>query len=171
MESNRIIGFGLLITGVVLAFVGVAWGVANLGSGSLQVTGFLLLLAVWLPVVGMLMFAGLYVLRRTAGEMAQMTHVKRQKKILNALQTEGRLSVAEAALEVDVTAEQVKQDIYDLVGKRLFTGYIDWDDGMLYSRQARDLRASGQCPNCGGSLELVGKGVVKCPYCATEIFL
>ena len=27
------------------------------------------------------------------------------------------------------------------------------------------------CPNCGGQLELGGKGIIKCPYCGAEIFL
>ena len=108
---------------------------------------------------------------RMSKEMAEMVEVKRQRKILNALQTKGRLSLSDAALEVDATLDQVKQDVYDLVGKGLFSGYIDWQDGILYSRQARALRDAGSCPNCNGQLELAGKGIIKCPYCDTEIFL
>ena len=28
-----------------------------------------------------------------------------------------------------------------------------------------------ECPNCGGKLELAGKGIVTCPYCGVQIFL
>jgi DNA-directed RNA polymerase subunit RPC12/RpoP len=52
----------------------------------------------------------------------------------------------------------------------LFSGYINWDDGVLYSKQASQLK-TGTCPNCGAKLELAGKGVVKCSACGSEVFL
>jgi tRNA(Ile2) C34 agmatinyltransferase TiaS len=79
--------------------------------------------------------------------------------------------VAEVALELNATRDQVKDYIYDLVGKGLFTGYINWEEGVLYSKQASELREGRKCPNCGGELELVGRGVISCPYCGTDIFL
>jgi len=84
--------------------------------------------------------------------------------------TQGRLAVADAALELDVTRDEVKAFVYDLVGKGLFTGYINWSDGILYARDASEMRTN-KCPNCGGVRELVGKGVVRCPYCGSELFL
>jgi ribosomal protein S27AE len=74
------------------------------------------------------------------------------------------------ALELDATRDRVKRWIYDLVHKGLFAGYINWDEGTLYSRDASQLHGHN-CPNCGGEVELAGKGVVKCPYCGAEIFL
>ena len=171
MQNNRVLGYVFLGLGVIVGFFGLAWGAANIASGTLEVTGFLLLLLILAPIEAMLIGAGVYILRSSATEMAEMVEVKRQRKILNALQTKGRLSLSEAALEVDATLDQIKQDVYDLVGKGLFSGYIDWQDGILYSRQARALRDAGSCPNCNGTLELVGKGVIKCPYCDTDIFL
>ncbi|MDQ7028832.1 MAG: hypothetical protein Q9O62_03195 [Ardenticatenia bacterium] len=100
-----------------------------------------------------------------------MAQVAKQRQLLNMIETQGEVRISEAALALDVPREVVQQYIYDLVGKGLFTGYINWDDGVLYARQARLLRDQGTCPNCGGKLELAGKGVVRCPYCGTEIFL
>ena len=34
-----------------------------------------------------------------------------------------------------------------------------------------DTVLGGKCPNCGGQLELTGKGVISCPFCGSEIFL
>lgn len=54
---------------------------------------------------------------------------------------------------------------------RCFSGYINWDEGILYSAEAAALREAGRCPNCGGALALAGRGVIRCPHCGTEIFL
>jgi tRNA(Ile2) C34 agmatinyltransferase TiaS len=53
----------------------------------------------------------------------------------------------------------------------VFSGYVNWDEGTLYSEQASELRNMTQCKNCGGNLTLAGKGVIKCPFCGTEYFL
>lgn len=78
--------------------------------------------------------------------------------------------MSSAAIELNITRDQTKAIIYDLIGKQLFSGYVDWDAGMLYSTDAAKLK-DGTCPKCGGKLELAGKGLVKCPYCGSEVFL
>jgi DNA-directed RNA polymerase subunit RPC12/RpoP len=85
--------------------------------------------------------------------------------------TKGQVSIADIALEMDMSVDQVKAWVYDLVGKGLFSGYVNWNDGILYSKQASQIREGGKCPNCGGQLTLAGKGVVTCQYCGTDIFL
>jgi DNA-directed RNA polymerase subunit RPC12/RpoP len=100
-----------------------------------------------------------------------MAEVEKEQKLLGMIQTQGQISISEAAIELDVDRSQVEDWIYDLVDKRLFAGYVNWDERMLYSRDASQMRGQNRCPNCGGEVELAGKGVVKCPYCGVEIFL
>ena len=113
---------------------------------------------------------GLYLLLTSRGEIKTESRTDQQRTILNAVTTRGRVSVADLAIECNASRDQVKQYIYDLIGKDLFRGYVNWEKGELVSAEAAQMK-EGTCPNCGGKLELAGKGLVRCPYCGTEIYL
>ena len=169
MSSGKSVGIILLIVGLVIPALGIIWGLANLGGG-LETSGFVfavgLTIIIGLPFLGV----GAYMVVRGRAEEVQMAEVQKQKRILNMVVTQGQISIADAALEIGASRDQIKAWVYDLVGKGLFSGYINWDDGLLISRRAADLQGN-QCPQCGGQVELSGKGVVSCPYCGTEVFL
>jgi ribosomal protein S27AE len=120
-----------------------------------------------LPLLG----AGAYFLVRGRAEAGQIERVKEQRRLLDIVSTRGQVAIAELVLEMKSTRDRVQADLYDLVGRGLFSGYVDWDKGMLYSIEASKLQGRQTCPNCGGQLELAGKGLIKCPYCGAEIFL
>lgn len=169
MSSGKSVGVILIVIGIVIPALGIVWGLVNLG-GELEITGFVFALAVAIIVGLPFLGVGTYMTMRGRAEEIQMAEVRKQKQILNMVTTQGQISIAEAALELDVSRDQIKAWVYDLVGKGLFSGYINWDDGLLISRRAVELRGN-QCPQCGGQVELSGKGVVSCPYCGTEVFL
>lgn len=168
--SGKTIGIIMIVAGIAIALVAALFFGSGAASGripSAMILGFgLVFVVVVLPLVGV----GGFLFVKGRQEAATFAEVEKEKRVLNMVLTQGQVRVAEAALELNVTRDQMKEWIYDLVGKGLFTGYINWDEGILYSRQASEL-GSNKCPNCGGKLELAGKGVVGCPYCGTEIFL
>jgi DNA-directed RNA polymerase subunit RPC12/RpoP len=86
------------------------------------------------------------------------------------VQTQGKVDIANASIELGSTRDEVRELIRNLVGKQLFSGYVDWDGGVLYSVEASKIK-DGTCPKCGGKIELAGKGIVKCAYCGSEVFL
>jgi len=167
--SGKVIGLILVVVGLVLCLGIGLWGgsyVARGESVSAAIFGLLLGSVIFLPLIG----GGIYLMVKGAREAAELAEVEKQRKLLGLVTAQGQVNVADAALELRLNREEIKNAIYDLVSKGLFTGYINWDDGVLYSRQASELKG-GKCPNCGGDIKLAGKGVTKCSYCGAEIFL
>jgi hypothetical protein len=172
--SGRIIGIILIVFGVAaLGIVGV-WAAAEMSSseGGMTAGGAALGLAmVFFLVAAPAIGVGIYMLARGQRESRELAEVDRQRKLLNIVLTRGQVTLADLVLELQATRDQVKAWIYDLVGKGLFSGYINWNDGILYSRQASQMREGKKCPNCGGEQAFAGKGVITCPYCGSELFL
>ena len=96
---------------------------------------------------------------------------KKHLGLLGMVKTRGQVPLEDLADELRVPEELTKEWIYALVQQGRFTGYINWDDGMLYSAEAEKLRTAGSCPGCGSQMGLGGKGVIRCEHCGLEIFL
>jgi len=86
------------------------------------------------------------------------------------IQAQGKVTLNTIMVEQHLNREQVQNYIYELVQQGLFAGYIDWKSATFYSQDASRV-GSNKCPNCGGIREIVGKGIVKCPYCGVELFI
>ena len=170
--SGRVIGIVLIIAGLVLGvavgaylFLGVRED--NL-TGSAAVFGIVLLFgAVVLPLLG----GGVFLLMRGRSEASELADVAQERRLLDIVKTRGTVTIEDLVLDMRTSRDAVQADLYDLVGRGLFTGYVDWDKGQLHSVDAKQLQGRQTCPNCGGAVELAGKGLIKCPYCGAEIFL
>lgn len=160
--QSRIMGIVLVVVGVGVAFffgVGAATGKSALSAA----LGFVLFSLPFLAV-------GLYFLLRSKGEVVEQSQADKERAILNAVMTRGRVGVADLAIENNASRDEVKRYVYDLIGKDLFRGYVNWEKGELVSAEAAQIK-DGTCPKCGGQVELAGKGLVRCPYCGTETYL
>jgi hypothetical protein len=171
MRSGRLMGFLLIGGGLAVGVIGVLWLVTSATAGRLQLTGAVLgggfLAIVVLPLLG----AGIFLLVRSGQEVADDAKRAELRRILDAVKARGAMPISDLVLELGSSRDQVQKEIHSLVGMGLFTGFINWDEGVLYSQDASALRELDKCKNCGGQLKLVGKGVVTCPYCGTEYFL
>ncbi|HHS96742.1 MAG TPA: hypothetical protein ENK08_02415 [Chloroflexi bacterium] len=166
MNVGRVLGIILIGVGLFVCVLGMVASVVSAQTTGGRVMGAVLSGLIATPFVGV----GVFLLIRGQREAAAMAVVQQQKKLLGMIRAQGRVNIADAALELGVSRDQIKEWVYDLVNKGLFTGYINWDDGDLISVDAAKMDLT-KCPHCGGQLELAGKGVVECPYCGTEIFL
>jgi len=167
--QGRTVGLIFILVAIVIIVAAGLYLWSGLGrhlDKPAAILGMFLVLILTLPLIG----AGVFLYVRGRGEEQQFAQAAEEKKLLNIVRTHGKADIADVALEMNLTRDQIKEYIYDLVGKGLFTGYINWNDGVLYAREAAEMRTN-KCPNCGGIRELVGKGIVKCPYCGSELFL
>lgn len=167
--QGRIIGGLMVVAALAMVLVAGAWLVTNLAEGTLRASGAALGMILLLVVIAPLLGGGAFLFVRGREEAQQFAEVAKERQILNMVLTRGQIRISDAALEMNLTRDQIKNYVHDLVGKGLFTGYINWNDGILYAKEASEMRR--KCPNCGGELQLAGKGVFECPYCGTEIFL
>jgi DNA-directed RNA polymerase subunit RPC12/RpoP len=170
--QGRTIGIVLIVVAVVAALIVGALLFSQVASDETTVSGailgFLIAAIVFVLPLGA---AGVYLLAKSRQETTQYGEIAKQKKILNMVLTQGKVSISDIAVELDIPVSQVEDMVRDLVGKNLFSGAVNWKSGLLYSKQASQLKADQKCPNCGGQVELVGKGVVECPFCGSEVFL
>lgn len=171
-SSGKMVGLGMIAAGVILGLAGGAWLISGMNEDKLEQSGaifglILLLGVVVIPLIG----GGVFFTRKGAMEEKQMAKINEQRRLLDIVSTRGQVSISDLVLELKSSRDQVERDLNDLVGRGLFSGYVDWNKGMLYSVEASKLQGAQFCPNCGGKLELAGKGVVTCPYCGAQIFL
>ncbi len=169
MNQNRLVGIILIVVGIVVGVVAAAWLFTNEGlQGTARILGLgIALLVLVAPLVG----GGIYLASMGGKESRQQVDAAQQRKLLNIVQTRGAVKLDDMALEMQLPRDQIKDMIYSLVGLGVFSGYINWDKGVLYSSEASKLRDLKQCPNCGGEITLSGKGVARCRFCGTEFFL
>ena len=173
MSTGRIVGIILLVAAVITVVAGgflliTQLATENSATAGGQALGFTCLV---LPIGIVLGAVGIYLLISGRGEEAQAAKAKQQREVLNMVLTQGKVRLDDIALTLNLSRDEVEAMVRDLIGKDLFTGAVNWKDGMLYSKEASQLKSDQKCPNCGGKLELAGKGVIECPFCGAEVFL
>lgn len=161
-----LIGAGVVILLVVSIFVG-----SGVASEQTTSSGAILGIALF-GVLPLLILGGLgaYLFTRGRVEEQELVGVRKKERLLGLIQAQGKAPLNSIIVELKMTRDEVKRDIYELVQQGLFTGYIDWSTNTFYSKDAAQV-GSNKCPNCGGVRELVGQGIVKCQYCGAELFI
>ncbi len=169
MNLNRLAGIMLVVLGLVVGVVAAAWLFTNDGlAGPARILGLGIALVVLVaPLVG----GGIYLAAFGGQQAHQQAEATQQRRLLNIVQSRGQVKLDDLVIEMQLSRERVRDMIHSLVGLGVFSGYINWDDGVLYSSEASQLRELKQCPNCGGEITLSGKGIAKCRFCGTEFFL
>ena len=168
---GRTLGIILIAIGVIGCLILTVLMASYVAEDSLPTSAAVLGFALGAAILVLPLGAGVFMLWKGGQEAKAGAQAQKQRQLLNMVLTRGQVAISDLAIEMDTTRDQVQSMLHDLVGKGLFSGYVNWDEGMLYSRQASELRQRNTCEVCGGQLELAGHGVIRCPYCGTEYFL
>ncbi len=171
MNSSRVLGIVLAVLGIGIAVTAGLWLASQTSANALDAGGATLGAGIAFIPVALLIGAGVYLYVRGGAEDREESVVRKQRRLMDIVRSRGQVSLGDLALELRVPASEVKDMIHQLVGLQVFSGYINWDEGTLYSIDASALRTLERCKNCGGELRLVGKGVVTCRFCGTEYFV
>ncbi|MFW5691856.1 MAG: hypothetical protein ACOCX3_00745 [Chloroflexota bacterium] len=171
MNQGRFIGavlvtIGLGVTVIAALFLSVRATAEN-ATALGTVLGAGLAFVIVAPLIGF----GLWMWVKGGQEAEEESVMRQQRHLLDILRSRGEVGVNEMAIEMGMSVDKVKDMVHQLVGLQVFSGYVNWDDGVLFSSEASQLRELEVCKKCGGNIKLAGKGVVQCPYCGTEYFL
>ena len=159
---------GGTIVGMIIAWLGSIYlreGNLTPGAAALGIAIGLIVLS--LPQIGF----GIFLWVKESQNQTDLAHVNEQRRLLSIIKTRGQIHLDDLVVEMQSSKQAVKDMLHHLVGMGLYSGYINWDEGVLYSQEANKLRNMGYCAHCNGELKLAGKGIIQCPYCNTEYFL
>jgi transcription initiation factor IIE alpha subunit len=95
----------------------------------------------------------------------------KEQQLVATVYQRGRAAIYDVARELGLSEERLREVLYAALQHRRFAGYVDWRRGIVFSADARQLRDGRACPNCGGTMDLAGGGVIACPYCRTEVLV
>lgn len=161
----------MAVGGLIVLIGIIAWGLVGISDDNLETSGFLLLVIVASIVLLPIILGGVFMIMKGGAEQKDLARIDKQRALLNIVQTRGQISISDLVLELQSSRDEVEANLEELVGRGLFSGYVDWTKGMLYSVDAAKMRETQTCPNCGGQMQLAGKGKITCPYCGADLFL
>ncbi|MDX2160542.1 MAG: hypothetical protein SF162_04370 [bacterium] len=171
MNTNRLIGIILSVVGLGIALLAGLWLALQVRDEALSASGALVGAVLAFIPVALLLGFGIYLFLRGGTEAKEESTMQQQRQLLDIVKSRGQVAVADMAVEMNVPVDTVKSMVHQLVGLQVFSGYVNWNDGVLYSSEASKLRELTKCNNCGGEITLAGKGTVVCRFCGTEYFL
>ncbi len=169
MNGTRLAGVVLSVVGLGIAVIGGLWLASQ--AREVEMGGIIVGAGLFFIPTALLLGFGIYMFNRGGEQAKESTTMQQQRQLLDIVKSRGQVSTSDLALEMRVTVDQVKDMVHQLVGLQVFSGYVNWSEGVLYSSEASQLRSLDKCKNCGGEISLVGKGIVACKYCGTEYFL
>ncbi len=171
MNTGRLTGVILVVVGFGITIIAGLWLASQVADEQLESGGALIGAGLAFIPIALLVGSGIYLYVKSGQAAEKESVMQQQRKLLDIVRSRGQVKIHDVALEMGMSVDTIRDMVHDLVGLQVFSGYVNWDDGTLYSADANKLRDLEQCKHCGGEIDLAGRGVAVCKFCGTEYFL
>ena len=136
--SRRTIGITAIVIGfVVTAIAGFILAASNLKTGTL-LTQALIAFAIVLPI--MLFGIYLYVTSDRDSTSSTLSDTELQLKLMDVIRERRHITLEDLATALQVDMATITRLVEDLAAQDLFTGYIDWNNQVVYALRPNELQ-------------------------------
>lgn len=97
--------------------------------------------------------------------------LEKQRRLTSIIEVRGHQTLNDLAQGLHVPQIFIRNWLQNITEKGMFSGFVDPKTNEIISAQINSVALTPNCPNCGGLLGVVGKGINQCKYCGAEIFL
>lgn len=170
MNQGRLIGIVVTVIGFVVAVVAGLW-IASQAASGLSSSGALLGAGVAFVPVALLVGFGIYMYTRNGSEPEVQSEMEQQRLLLDIIGARGQMSMDALASEMNVTDAVIRGHLDQLVSLQVFSGYINWETGLVGAASAESLRVLDRCLVCSSPLSLKSTSGAQCSACKTDYFL
>lgn len=163
-QGMFIIALGFILTviaGVVLAFL------ANeiLDTTSLMVAASIVFLLI-APILGF----GIYHYAKSSQRESEILadEMEKPRQLLDILKAKGQTDIETLSHDLACSPDEIKAMVDDLTQLELFSGIVNWNEGIIAIVESNVLNLMETCKNCSNPITMKEQGVTICAYCATE---
>lgn len=94
--------------------------------------------------------------------------MKIDNRLFTILKDRQEMSFAEIGEALGVSEQEAHLAVRHLITKKLFTGYVNWAEGIVYPRPDMTFEEA-TCPACGSVVKTTPRGTKKCAACGAEL--
>jgi hypothetical protein len=132
------LGLILIALGFIVAAAAGLWFAVQIVQGTME-PGEAARAAVLLFIpVGALVLAGIYLRTRQKSVVEPESMVEKQRHLVDLLNVRGTVPVSEMAAALQVDEGTLRELVEQLIRLEIFTGQVDWDNGVMYAAPARN---------------------------------
>ena len=131
MNTGRLVGVILIVVGFGVAVIAGLWLALQVSGEQISAGGAMVGAGIAFIPVALLAGFGIYMYVQGGKEAVLESEMQKQRQLLDIIKSRGQVRVPDVAMEMQVSVESIQNMVHQLVGLQVFSGYINWDKGML----------------------------------------
>ncbi len=144
MNTGRLVGIILIVVGFGVAVIAGLWLALQVSGEQISAGGAMVGAGIAFIPVALLAGFGIYMYVQGGKEAVLESEMQKQRQLLDIIKSRGQVRVPDVAMEMQVSVESIQNMVHQLVGLQVFSGYINWDKGMLVFRRCQPVTRSAK---------------------------